>query len=52
MIRPSSQHRPHKNTLNEPPLYARFQLQTAISYGGAIITYAINPDGSRNLEPK
>lgn len=35
-----------------PPRYGRFQVQTDISYGGAIITYAINPDGSRNLEPK
>jgi hypothetical protein len=34
-----------------PPRYGRFQMQTDISYGGAIITYAINPDGSRNLEP-
>lgn len=35
-----------------PPRYGRFQVQTDISYGGAIITYAINPTGSRNLEPK
>lgn len=35
-----------------PPRYGRFQVQTDISYGGAIITYAINPDGSRTLEPK
>ena len=35
-----------------PPQYGLFQVQTGISYGGAIITYAINPSGSRNLEPK
>ncbi len=35
-----------------PPLYGRIQVQTDISYGGAFLTYAINPDGSRNLEPK
>jgi hypothetical protein len=34
-----------------PPRYGRFQVQTGISYGGAILTYAINPSGSRNLEP-
>lgn len=34
-----------------PPRYGRFQVQTDISAGGAIVTYAINPDGSRNLEP-
>jgi hypothetical protein len=35
-----------------PPRYGRLQVQTDISYGGAIITYAINPDGSRTLESK
>jgi hypothetical protein len=35
-----------------PPRYGRFQVQTDLSYGGAILSYAINPDGSRNLEPK
>ncbi len=35
-----------------PPLYGHLQLQTGISYGGAFLTYAINPTGSRNLEPK
>ncbi len=34
-----------------PARYGRFQVQTTISNGGALITYAINPDGSRNLEP-
>jgi len=34
-----------------PPLYGRIQVQTGISYGEAIFTYAINPSGSRNLEP-
>ena len=33
-----------------PPRYGRFQVQTDISNGGAIITYAINPNGSHNLE--
>lgn len=35
-----------------PPRYGRLEIETGISYGGAILTYAINPDGSRNLEPK
>ena len=35
-----------------PPRYGRLQIETGISYGGAILTYAINPDGSRNLEAK
>ena len=35
-----------------PPRYGRLNLNTSISMGGAILTYAINPDGSRNLEPK
>jgi hypothetical protein len=35
-----------------PPLYGRLHLETGISYGGATLTYGINPDGSRNLEPK
>jgi hypothetical protein len=35
-----------------PPLYGRLQIETGISYGGSILTYAINPDGSRNLESK
>jgi hypothetical protein len=35
-----------------PPLYGRLQIMTGISYGGATLTYAINPNGSRNLEPK
>jgi len=35
-----------------PPRYGRLQLETGIDYGGAILNYAINPDGSRNLEPK
>lgn len=35
-----------------PPLYGWLQIETGISYGGAILTYAINPTGSRNLEPK
>ncbi len=35
-----------------PPRFGWLHVQTGISYGGAILTYAINPDGSRNLEPK
>lgn len=35
-----------------PPLYGHLHIQTGISYGGAILTYVINPDGSHNLEPK
>jgi hypothetical protein len=34
-----------------PPVYGRLQVQTGISYGDAILTYSINPSGSRNLEP-
>ncbi len=33
-----------------PPRYARLQLETSIMMGGARLTYAINPTGSRNLE--
>jgi hypothetical protein len=35
-----------------PPRYGRLHLETSISMSGARLTYAINPDGSRNLEPK
>ena len=35
-----------------PPLYGRLQIKTGISYGGATLTYAINPSGSKNLESK
>ena len=35
-----------------PARYGRLHVQTGISYGGATLTYCINPDGSRNLEPK
>jgi len=34
-----------------PPLYGRLQIKTGIYTGGATLTYAINPSGSRNLEP-
>jgi hypothetical protein len=34
-----------------PPRYGRLQVETGISYGGASINYAVNPKGSRNLEP-
>jgi hypothetical protein len=35
-----------------PPLYGRLTVETDVSWGGALIDYAVNPDGSRNLEPK
>ena len=34
-----------------PPLYGRLHLETAID-GGVRLTYAINPDGTHNLEPQ
>lgn len=33
-----------------PARYGRLRLKTSISMGGAILTHAINPTGSRNLE--
>jgi protocatechuate 3,4-dioxygenase beta subunit len=35
-----------------PARYGRLHLETEITMAGARLTYAINPDGSRNLEPK
>jgi hypothetical protein len=35
-----------------PPRYGWLKLDTSIMMEGARFTYAINPDGSRNLEPK
>ncbi len=35
-----------------PPLYGRLHLETSIDQAGAWLTYAINPDGSTNLEPQ
>jgi hypothetical protein len=35
-----------------PRRYGQMTVQTDIMWGGARITYAINPDGSRYLEPK
>jgi hypothetical protein len=35
-----------------PPRYGRLHLETGIDDNGARLTYAINPDGSRNLEPQ
>jgi len=35
-----------------PPQYGRLHLDTSIDMSGARLTYVINPDGSRNLEPK
>lgn len=34
-----------------PPVYGRLHLETSITEAGARLTYAINPDGTRNLEP-
>ncbi len=36
----------------DPPRYGRLHLETSIRMSGARLTYAINPDGSRYLEPK
>jgi hypothetical protein len=35
-----------------PPTYGQLTVLTDISWAGARLSYAINPDGSRNLEPK
>ena len=35
-----------------PPRYGRLHFDTSISKEGVRLTYAINPNGSRNLEPK
>jgi hypothetical protein len=35
-----------------PAMYGRLHLETSISTSYAILGYVINPDGSRNLEPK
>jgi len=35
-----------------PPVYGRLHLETSISSDSARLRYTINPDGSRNLEPK
>lgn len=35
-----------------PPLYGQLHLETWADSGRVILTYVINPDGSRNLEPK
>jgi hypothetical protein len=35
-----------------PPVYGRLHIETQIDYNGARLTYAINPDGTRNLEPQ
>jgi hypothetical protein len=35
-----------------PPRYGRLHLETLIEMQGARLTYAINPTGSRDLEPK
>jgi hypothetical protein len=36
----------------QPRRYGRLVVETAIEMEGARLTYAINPDGSRYLEPK
>jgi hypothetical protein len=38
--------------LGNPPRYGWVHLETSIDMAGARLTYAINPDGARNLEPK
>ena len=35
-----------------PPCYGHLDIENDIRWSGARITYAVNPDGSRNLEPK
>ena len=35
-----------------PPVYGRLHVETQIDRDGARLTYAINPDGTRNLEPQ
>lgn len=35
-----------------PPLYGQLQVETSSYQSTVILTYVINPDGSRNLEPK
>ncbi len=39
-------------TFGQPPRYGWLTVETAIGWGGARLQYAINPDGSRYLEPK
>jgi hypothetical protein len=35
-----------------PPRYGRLHLETSIMMNGARLTYVINPDGARDLEPR
>jgi len=35
-----------------PPVYGRLHVETQIDLDGARLTYAVNPDGTRNLEPQ
>jgi hypothetical protein len=35
-----------------PPVFGRLHLETTIGNSAVRLTYAINPDGSRNLEPQ
>ena len=39
-------------TFGQPPRYGWLTVETAIGWGGARLQYAINPDGSRYLEPE
>lgn len=39
-------------TTGNPPRYGHLTVQTDIMWGGALISYTVNPDGSRYLEPK
>ena len=35
-----------------PPRFGRLTVETDITWGGARLTYTVNPSGARNLEPK
>lgn len=39
-------------SFGQPPRYGWLTVETGIGWGGARLQYAINPDGSRYLEPK
>jgi hypothetical protein len=36
----------------DPPRYGSLQVATSLISGGAVLVYAINPEGSTNLEPQ
>jgi hypothetical protein len=39
-------------SFGQPRRYGWLKVETRIGSGGAVLEYAINPDGSRYLEPK